>query len=224
MPKFSLWQVLGGIVIFSIAMAFASQSLRSSATSVSLGTKVTSSLLLASVTFLLTASGTYFGWVSYRVVLPGVWFIASLVSWNHPGDEYGLFAIGILPAGWIAPLLNYTHLREVVPHLLAAGVVTMGFLGWLMDRARIWWSVLIPLVLVVATALIWYALASYPSYQRSMAKNGSLAAYITCATNVSLYLSTAAVLMIVGLVRAGRAIRRWVRPAAGRSSTKEPSG
>ena len=96
----------------------------------------------------------------------------------------------------------------------------MGLLGWMLDRARVWWSVMIPLVLVVAAALVWNALASYPSYQRAIAKNGSLTAYVASATNISLYLSTTAVLIIVGIVRAGGVIVRWIRPKVGRQKNR----
>jgi hypothetical protein len=139
----------------------------------------------------------------YRIALPVIWLVAALSSWDHPGDEYGLFALSCAPAAWVAPFLAYTHLREVLPILLAAGMATMALVGWLMDGLRVRRAAWLPLFALGAVALVLYALSEYPSYQRAMAKNGSLMAYASAATNVSLYLSS--ILVILGTL-SGRAI------------------
>lgn len=128
----------------------------------------------------------------YRIALPSVWLVAALLSWTHPGDEYGLFMVACLPTVWIAEiasLLHYTNLRGVLPIMLATGVIMMSLAGWLMDTLRVWRSLWLPLFVLGTLALVWCGLSEYPSYARAMAKNGSLTAYVSAATNLSLYLS-----------------------------------
>jgi hypothetical protein len=142
--------------------------------------------------------------IFYCCALPAIWFCTTLVSWEHPGDEYGLFGVGALPAAWAMPFVQFQHLREVLPLLLAAGVLTMLLAGWAMDRMRVslpLWANAWVLGVILLTC---YAVLQYPSYQRAMAKNGSLTAYVSSAINISLYLAALGSFLMTPTFRAIR--------------------
>ena len=129
--------------------------------------------------------------VFFRVALPAVWLAAALVSWRHPGDEYLMFTlVNGLPGAWLPLLLGPVGPPQALPLLLAAGGATVALAGWGMDRLRVWrgaWAVLFAAGVVGWTLA---ALSGYESYAGAVAKNGSLAAYVSAATNLSLYAAT----------------------------------
>ncbi len=145
----------------------------------------------------------------YRLTVPSIWLTAALFSWHNPGDEYGLFAVALLPAVWLAPFLHFVHLREVLPFILAAGTATMFVAGWLMDRLQIHRAVWFTFLVVGTIALVLWSIGEFPTYQRAMAKNGSLTAYVAAATNLSLYVAT--LLTVAGSPMCRLAARRCKR-------------
>jgi hypothetical protein len=147
--------------------------------------------------------------VFYRCALPAIWLSATLVSWKYPGDEYLMFVvISGLPGVWLGPLFGPLRLPDALPVLLAAGLMTLMLLGWLMDGLRVRRALWLSLLIVGVPALVLYAV--YPDYQRAMAKNGSLLAYVSAGTNLSLYVAS---IVSVGVTLAGRAmawgLRSW---------------
>lgn len=154
----------------------------------------------------------------YRLALPAIWLIAALVSWDHPGDEYGLFFASCLPVAWLALLLEFGHIREVLPILLSAGLAMMALVGWLMDGLRVRRSLWLPLLVLGAIALVLFGLSEYPSYQRAIARNGSLTAYISAATNLSLYLASTLAIVAALLGRVVSYARHSIAVRRGRSA------
>lgn len=128
--------------------------------------------------------------VSYSRVLPVVWAIATVVSYFHPGDEYGLFVFSSIAGSWVCFLVpNIGHLRDVLWLILVAGVVVLAILGFVMDRLRVlkrvWGSLF---VLSFALVLV-LSLHQYPTLEGAISKNGSFTAYVAGACNLGLYLS-----------------------------------
>lgn len=126
----------------------------------------------------------------YRPALPFAWLLVTIVSWNYPGDEYGLFLASALPAIWVAPLLSYLHISEVLWSILPAGFLTMLLLGWALDALRVRRSAWIAAVLAIAIGLVLLGLWEFPTYQRAIAKNGSLTAYVAAGLSLGLLLAT----------------------------------
>lgn len=140
--------------------------------------------------------------VFFRLALPAIWSAATLVSWKYPGDEYLMFVvISGLPGIWLGPLFGPLRLPDALPVLLAAGLVTLTLLGWLMDGLRVRRALWLSLLLVGVPALVLYAVS--PDYQRAIAKNGSLLAYVSAGTNLSLYLAS---IFSIAVTLAGRGI------------------
>lgn len=160
--------------------------------------------------FALAAVGV---WFSTRIqsrhffvwLPPLVWSFCAFGSYHNPGDEYGLFIVSILPSVWLAFLLEFTHLSEIYPLLIAAGALPIAAVGFVLDRLavsrRLWAAVYIS----ASAGLLSWGLLEFPSLKAAIAKNGSISAYAFCAANLGLCLS---LLLFVG---GGTIIWLWRR-------------
>jgi len=153
----------------------------------------------------------------YVTVLPVVWATAAIVSYFHPGDEYGLFVFSTIAGSWVCFVMhNIGHLRDVLWIIVVAGVAILAILGFVMDRLRVSkrvWGVLFGLSFVVVLVL---SLRQYPSLDRAIRKNGSITAYVAGACNIGLYLSIVLAFIAKGIAAAVREVRQTetVRPSA----------
>jgi hypothetical protein len=139
-------------------------------------------------------------------LLPVAWCLCEVFAFQNPGDEYGLWAMGSGAGIWILFIVgNVGDIKGALVPVTVAGVLTMVPVGFLMDRIRVnrrLWAIA---WLLLAGAVGVVSVFSHPSYERAIAKNGSLAAYVPYSCNIGLYLS--ALLSIVVTVG-----RRVVRP------------
>ncbi|MCY2963825.1 MAG: hypothetical protein NT069_09300 [Planctomycetota bacterium] len=159
----------------------------------------------------------------YRFALPGAWLIATLVSYHHPGDEYGMFIVCLLPAVWIQMFMSTTgngNFRDLlIPTLLAGGLI-LTLCGWVLDELRVHRKTWVAANCLITTALLIYVLSQFSSLYRATQKNGSLLAYQSTAVALSLYLTTVLFFLITP---AWRAIRPWLWKLAGTGSASAPS-
>lgn len=144
----------------------------------------------------------------YVISVPVLWMAVSAINFHYPGDEYGGWGVGSLPGLWILPIVGTSGSpSRLVPYVLAAGGMVMATLGWAMDGLR---TPLIPWAIVTAIAAglfgAW-ALAPFPSWERAIAKNGSIQAYILPSFNLGLLSSTVLMIMVMFL-RKGLSRRR----------------
>ena len=137
----------------------------------------------------------------YRILIPLLWLLVTWTSWKHPGDEYGLFAVGALPGIWIVAFLKFSHLREVLPAILLVGGATMALAGWLMDRLRIWKLVWLSLLIAGTCLLVLWALSQFPTYNKAISRNGSLTAYIAASLNISSYVAASTLIVLTAVGR-----------------------
>jgi len=146
--------------------------------------------------------------VFFVVLVPAFWLTATMVSWKHPGDGYGLYAVGLVPALWLVPFLEWDHLREVLVHAFVSGAVTMGLVGWVMDLLGLWRMAWVVVWGVAAAGLTMLALSQYPTLERAIAKNGSLTAYVASASNLATFVTCVLFLLVGGYVRLVRGVSR----------------
>lgn len=114
-------------------------------------------------------------------LLPVVFVVVSLVSFEFPGDEYGLWVVGN-HAGIPGLLLlgNSGDIGDIKfrAAMAASGAVVFAAVGFVLDWLRVgrrrflllalgWWGILVGAMLL-----------KYPSMARAIAKNGSLEAYV----------------------------------------------
>jgi hypothetical protein len=127
----------------------------------------------------------------YVGAFPTAWFVAARYSVHHPGDEYGMAIVGLLPlCGWAARWIgHHGEPMTAISIFSLAGLVPAVMYGWAMDRARVKWWIFLPLVTIGIVGLTVWALSSYESYQRAMSKNGSLTAYISASALLTLPLA-----------------------------------
>lgn len=143
----------------------------------------------------------------YRLTVPWLWLNVALISWRHPGDEYGLFGVANgLPSAWVSLLLgNLRGMNDTFIAMIAFSFVSMALLSWLLDRLRVPLVIFLPLYAAGAFFLVGWALSGYESYDRAMMKNGSLTAYVSAASNFALFATS--VLCVVGFA-VWRCLRR----------------
>ncbi len=138
----------------------------------------------------------------YVWMLPLVWTLASFAGVYYPGDEYGLWCIGSLAGIWIIFVVeNLDRGWRLLPCVLAVGALSVALVGLLLDLLRTprrWWLILWP---VTALAICTASIASFPSYQRAMSKNGSLQAYVFFSMNAGLYVTCAILLLVMPVWR-----------------------
>lgn len=144
----------------------------------------------------------------YRILLPLLWLVAAMTSYQHPGDEYGMFIVSALPASWILAIVSESNIQNILPLVFMAGAVPVALSGWALDRLRVRLLLWLPLFLTITVALVLYSLSGYPTYQRAMAKNGSLTAYISAGSNLALYLSTIVSYLATLVIRVVQAVRQ----------------
>lgn len=141
----------------------------------------------------------------YVIALPIIWLFAAVLSYFHPGDEYGLFAYSTIAGSWICFCMkNIGSLSGVLWMILLTGGVIMGVFGFAMDKSRISkkvWGVLLGICVV---AVLVYSLLPYSSLDRAFRKNGSLIAYIAAACNMGLYLSVILAFIAKAIAEASR--------------------
>lgn len=144
----------------------------------------------------------------YTVLLPLAWVTISAIGFGYPGDEYGLWALSSIAGSWIlaaAPSLHQGQSpREIVPWVLAAGFLTMLPVGYLLDRLRAPRVLFLVVWVSLATLAIVGSISQFPSYERAIAKNGSLTAYSLAGANITLTLTVS----IFALVAMGRRLSR----------------
>jgi len=141
----------------------------------------------------------------FAMMLPAVWAIATVVSYFHPGDEYGLFVFSSIAGSWVCFIIrNISHLGDVLWGILVAGVAILGILGFAMDRFRVSrrvWGTLFALSFFLVLVI---SLLHYPSLDSAISKNGSITAYAAAACNIGLYVSIVLALIIRGLTVPGQ--------------------
>jgi hypothetical protein len=127
-------------------------------------------------------------WWIYVGAFPVAWFVAARYSIHHPGDEYGMAVVGLLPlCGWAARWVPKSGRPiDAISMLALTGLVPAAMYGWAMDRARAKWWIFLSLATIGIVGLTVWALSGYPSYQRAMAKNGSLTAYVSASALLTL--------------------------------------
>ena len=128
----------------------------------------------------------FFTWL-----LAVIWAAISWFSFYHPGDEYGVWAMGSLPGLWMVFLrANQGDIHEFLLPVLGAGAVTILFLGLILDLLRVsrrWFFVSWPCV-AVGLFIGVLALADRP-LQRASTPTEGLLLYSLGAINVGLWLT-----------------------------------
>ena len=125
----------------------------------------------------------YFVWL-----VPIVWVGVSFGQYYHPGDEYGLYAVGSIAGAWIGIFdLPGDNNDLFFPLSIAfTGAVLMAIAGLGLDKFRVRKVFFAIFWLVAGVSLFLFSIFSYPNIERALSKNGSWLAYIFFAMNMGL--------------------------------------
>jgi len=148
----------------------------------------------------------------YRLTIPWIWLITAFISWRNPGDEYGLLVVANgLPSALISVFFfgETGSPQSIFATMITFSLAAMLLISWTLDALRVPLRAMIALYLLGTVFLVYWAISSYESYARAIAKNGSLAAYLSAGSNLSLFL-TAVFLIIVFAI--WRLVQTWRRP------------
>lgn len=132
----------------------------------------------------------------YVWFIPLLWCGFTVVSYFHPGDEYGLFAIGSMAGAWLFFFCRFDSLGQGLLPILAAGAIVLVPFGFGLDLLRVkkrYWFILFGLLVVV---LFFCLFATYGSFERMRRKEGYVAAVVAATCNLSIYAAT--ILSITG--------------------------
>lgn len=140
------------------------------------------------------------------VALPVIWMVCSLISFEHPGDEYALYFISSFFGTWIAFVFEPGDVHELWLRgsiTLAGGVLIAG-LGFLLDRLRLAVTIGVLAWLTLAAFFLYSFVAPYEQMASALEKNGSWTAYVSASSNLGLSFATLVCLFGALLQRAFR--------------------
>lgn len=137
-----------------------------------------------------------------RRLLPIVWGVGCILGFAEPGDEYGLFALGSILGVWVALLFPAAGSpANLLLPVLVAGCGLMYCFGLVLDRLQgrrmVWLGAWLATAVVGA---VWLLLG-HASFAAALAKNGSLLAYLACASQLGTYVATLATGIWAGIAR-----------------------
>ena len=146
----------------------------------------------------------------YTWLLTLVWAVVCFASFFHPGDEYGLWAVGSMPGLWGVLLHgNQGDIHGLLLPMVGAGAVTVLPFALLMDLLRIsrkWFFA--SWALVAVTLFVGVMVFADRPLQRSHTVADGLISYSLAAINVALWFT-----IVIGLL--GALLGRAMAKAAG---------
>jgi hypothetical protein len=141
----------------------------------------------------------------FIITIPVLWATICTASFQYPGDEYGLWAIGALPGLWVPLLVHEGSPLSGLWLILAGGIPVMAGMGAILDRLRAPWLAAYAFWVIVAGCVCAAAIGSFPSWTMAIAKNGSFQAYALSSLNLGLAFAGVGLIVVTGLYRAVQA-------------------
>jgi len=158
----------------------------------------------------------------FRLAVPLLWCICSLIHFQFPGDEYALWVIDSMAGSWIfwlLPKVGDIHQGWIRGSVAGAGALMMAMAGSILCglnvRKRVW----IGLWAVGAVAWSGFMMSRFTSSAEAVAKNGSWWAYLFSAALMAGYFATLLALMGGG---AKFLLRKFPKPLVPGSESSSP--
>ena len=124
----------------------------------------------------------------YILLLPVIWASITVGSYFNSGDEHGCFALGAIVFLWLFFITGQvSSLGEFLWYLMPVGIVTMIFVGLLMDRLRVNYKVLLGFSIVVFVLVFLFFIKDFESVQDLQYKHRTILSPIFSAANIGLY-------------------------------------
>ena len=140
----------------------------------------------------------------YIWLLPLAWSVCSFLSFQFPGDEYGLYAASSIVGVWIMLIVDMPgdiHHPAFWMSITAAGAAAMTLIGWGLSALKVKLKMLLIIQICAAMTFFLLAVFSYPTIAKALSKNGSWFAYIFSSLNIGLYAAIILSGIITGITR-----------------------
>ncbi|MHC4694722.1 MAG: hypothetical protein ACYS67_18445 [Planctomycetota bacterium] len=140
----------------------------------------------------------------YVWLLPLLWSVCSLLSFEFPGDEYGIYAVSSMAGTWALFLFNIQgdiHKFAFRGTITATGIIVILIAGFILAKLRVKLKLWFALYITLAVVIMVLTINSYPSFEKALSKNGSLWAYIFGSLNMGLYASVILSVIITLVVK-----------------------
>ncbi len=140
------------------------------------------------------------------VLLPVIWVTCSLISFEHPGDEYALYFVSNILGSWVAMAFDAGDIHDlwIRSSIAITGGLLISALGELLDRLRVAATVWFVVWLTLAGLFLYSFISSFDQVEAALQKNGSWTAYLSAATNLGVTFATLLCLFGALLLRAYR--------------------
>lgn len=140
----------------------------------------------------------------YVWLLPLLWSICSLLSFQFPGDEYAIYAVSSMAGTWAVFLLNIQgdiHDFAFRGTITTTGIIVMLIASFILAKLRVKIKLWLVLYITLAALILVMTINSYPSIEKALSKNGSWWAYIFGSLNLGLYASVILSVIITLIVK-----------------------
>jgi hypothetical protein len=140
----------------------------------------------------------------YVWLLPLLWSVCSLLSFEFPGDEYGIYAVSSMAGTWALFLFNIQgdiHKFAFRGTITATGIIVILIAGFILAKLRVKLKLWFVLYITLAVVIMVLTINSYPSFEKALSKNGSLWAYLFGSLNMGLYASVILSVIITLIVK-----------------------
>lgn len=157
----------------------------------------------------------------FVVMVPLAWSVCSLVHFNHPGDEYGLYFVGSAIGSWSALVLPFDDIHNPLLRgsIALTGGVLMAGVGFWLDRMRVRSGLWICVFGIAIPVTLFLAINAYPSTDAALRKNGSWSAYLCFSIQIAMYVAVVVCAQFAGL---SAAISAFVVSKSHRQDGRQP--
>ncbi|MCI0498517.1 MAG: hypothetical protein L0Y36_02395 [Planctomycetales bacterium] len=127
----------------------------------------------------------------FIIILPLLWIIVSIFSFLYWGEEGEVYVYANIIGTWpfFFTLLTDMHSWLLPVSAALVGGLTLGFIGWVMDKLRVdrlLWGVLWAAITLL---LLTFMLCEYNSVKEHLPDNNPIAIYLPGSMNVAVYFS-----------------------------------
>ena len=140
----------------------------------------------------------------YVWLLPLLWSICSLLSFQFPGDEYAIYAVTSMAGTWAVILFKIQgdiHDFAFRGTITITGAIVMLTAGILLAKLRVKMRLWFVIYIIAAVVFLVVSLSNYPTIEKALSKNGSWWAYILGSINMGLYVSVVLSMIITLIIK-----------------------
>lgn len=138
--------------------------------------------------------------ISYIWFIPLMWILVSMVLYFYPGDEYGCFYFGTLPASLICFFYDFGSMTKNLLAILPIGTIIFTGTGFCLDRLKANKKIFFVILALTTIALFCYGVVDLGSLDRVQRKY-SIPGFAGLSLNIALFFTIMISLAVYGFTR-----------------------